>query len=125
MPEFKPHHRQQFSQRGAQRGARAGPRWHLDGGLPLQLLATQAGISRRIAYKFHGWRNGAQAMGWKTQKARPPTPRTNGKAERFITTLLEEWADVMPYGTSSVRSDLLTAYRRIHVGGRCPMTHDP
>jgi transposase InsO family protein len=33
--------------------------------------------------------------GLKAKKTRPYTPRTNGKAERFIKTLLEEWAYVM------------------------------
>jgi hypothetical protein len=36
------------------------------------------------AYKSHGWRKACQAMGWKAKKPRPYTPRTNGKAERFI-----------------------------------------
>lgn len=36
------------------------------------------------AYKSHGWRKASQAMGLKARKTRPHTPRTNGKAERFI-----------------------------------------
>ena len=43
----------------------------------------------------------------KVKKTRPYTPRTNGKAERFIKTLLEEWAYVMPYGSSEARIELL------------------
>jgi hypothetical protein len=35
------------------------------------------------AYKSHGWRKACQAMGLKAKKARPFTPRTNGKAERY------------------------------------------
>ena len=36
-------------------------------------------------------------------RTRPYTPRTNGKAERFIQTLLREWAYVQPYATSGQR----------------------
>jgi transposase InsO family protein len=45
-----------------------------------------------LAYKSHGRRKACQAMGFKAKKTRPYTPRSNGKAERFIKTLLEEWA---------------------------------
>ncbi|MGB5135794.1 MAG: integrase core domain-containing protein, partial [Prochlorococcaceae cyanobacterium] len=73
------------------------------------------------AYKSHGWRKACQAMGLKVKKTRPYTPRTNGKAERFIKTLLEEWAYVMPYSTSAARNELLPAYLRIYNGRRCHM----
>jgi len=33
----------------------------------------------------------------------------NGKAERFIKTLLEEWAYMMPYGNPLARNELLPA----------------
>ena len=36
-------------------------------------------------------------------RTRPYTPRTNGKAERFIQTLLREWAYIRPYRTSAER----------------------
>jgi transposase InsO family protein len=73
------------------------------------------------AYKSHGWRKACQAMGLKVKKTRPYTPRTNGKAERFIKTLLEEWAYVMPYGNSAARNELLPAYLRIYNSRRCHM----
>jgi transposase InsO family protein len=34
---------------------------------------------------------------------RPCTPRTNGKAERFIQTPLRAWADGLPYPSSQAR----------------------
>lgn len=40
-------------------------------------------------------------------RIRPYTPRTNGKAERFIQTLLREWAYVRPYRSSRARQLLL------------------
>ena len=38
---------------------------------------------------------------------RPYTPRTNGKAERFIQTLLREWAYARPYASSGKRNRAL------------------
>jgi transposase InsO family protein len=60
---------------------------------------------------------------------RPYTPRTNGKAERFIQTMLRRWAYRRPYKTSALRADALrpwiTEYnhRRPHraLGMRPPM----
>jgi transposase InsO family protein len=57
----------------------------------------------------------------KVKKTRLYTPRTNGKVERSIKTLLEEWAYVMPYGTSVAKSTLLPTYLRIDNGRRCHM----
>lgn len=37
-------------------------------------------------------------------RTRPYTPRTNGKAERFIQTTLREWAYAKPYGSSDERA---------------------
>ena len=41
---------------------------------------------------------------------RPYTPRTNGKAERFIQTMLREWAYARPYHTSNQRTRRLPAW---------------
>ena len=37
----------------------------------------------------------------KHKRTRPYTPRTNGKAERFVQTSLREWAYAKPYNHSS------------------------
>src|SRR6202012_4012795 len=37
-------------------------------------------------------------------RTRPYTPRTNGKAERFIQTSLREWAYAKPYRSSDERT---------------------
>lgn len=44
------------------------------------------------------------------RRTRPYTPRTNGKAERFIRTLLHEWAYAQAYRTSLHRTLALTPY---------------
>jgi len=43
-------------------------------------------------------------------RTRPYTPRTNGKAERFIQTLLREWAYAIPYRSSDSRNRDLVRY---------------
>jgi transposase InsO family protein len=44
------------------------------------------------------------------RRTRPYTPRTNGKAERFIQTLLREWAYGRPYTSSLERQAALPAW---------------
>jgi transposase InsO family protein len=42
-------------------------------------------------------------LGLRHLRTRPYRPRTNGKAERFIQTMLREWAYARLYGTSAER----------------------
>jgi transposase InsO family protein len=48
------------------------------------------------------------------KRARPYRPQTNGKAERFIQTLLREWAYVRPYATSARRTRALRPWLRAY-----------
>ena len=50
------------------------------------------------------------AEGMKHKRTRPYTPRTNGKVERFIQTLLREWAYRFSYSSSAERKLWLTPY---------------
>ena len=45
------------------------------------------------------------ALGIRHCRTRPYTPRTNGKAERFIQTSLREWAYARPYQSSAQRTE--------------------
>lgn len=64
---------------------------------------------------------------------RPYTPRTNGKAERFIQTAMREWAYARSYDHSQQRADALPAwlhsynYHRSHrgIGDRTPISRLP
>ena len=47
-------------------------------------------------------------------RTQPYTPRTNGKAERFIQTLLREWAYARPYRTSNQRAKRLEPWLRYY-----------
>jgi transposase InsO family protein len=51
-----------------------------------------------------------QALTVRHTRIKPYTPRTNGKAERFIQTLLREWAYRFSYDSSKERKRWLTPY---------------
>ncbi len=48
------------------------------------------------------------------KRTRPYRPRTNGKAERFIQTLIREWAYGAAYLTSEVRARVLPRWLRYY-----------
>jgi len=49
-------------------------------------------------------------LGLKHRRTRPYTPRTNGKAERFIQTALREWAYARTYQNSQQRTEALITF---------------
>jgi len=55
-----------------------------------------------------------KALNQRHLRTRPYTPRTNGKAERLIQTLLREWAYVQPYQHSRLRTAALRRYVRYY-----------
>ena len=55
-------------------------------------------------YKSHAFRDACAALGLRHIRTRPYTPKTNGKAERFIQTALREWAYAQTYQTSDDRN---------------------
>lgn len=56
------------------------------------------------AYRSKLFAQALQKAGARHVRTRPYTPRTNGKAERFIQTSLREWAYVRPYLSSAHRN---------------------
>jgi len=55
------------------------------------------------AYRSHLFKSFLADAGLRHIRTRPYTPRTNGKAERFIQTSLREWAYRRPYRSSAER----------------------
>ena len=55
-----------------------------------------------------------EQLGIRHLKTRPYRPRTNGKAERFIQTILREWAYAKPYTTSGWRRRALDPWLRYY-----------
>lgn len=69
-------------------------------GVAVQRVMTDNGS----AYRSKLFANALQAAGARHVRTRPYTPRTNGKAERFIQTSLREWAYGRPYACSDERA---------------------
>ena len=59
------------------------------------------------AYRSRAFAAACRTLGLKHRFTRPYTPRTNGKAERFIQTLIREWAYARIYQNSIERSQEL------------------
>ena len=62
------------------------------------------------AYRSRAFAAACRALGLKHRFTRPYTPRTNGKAERFIRTALQEWAYVRIYQNSEQRNASLSPW---------------
>ena len=58
-------------------------------------------------YRSFAFRKACRKLKLKHIRTKPYTPKTNGKAERFIQTALREWAYAKPYPTSDQRADEL------------------
>ncbi len=62
------------------------------------------------AYRSHLFKAHIAEAGLRHIRTRPYTPRTNGKAERFIQTSLREWAYLRAYQTSAERTQAMTPW---------------
>ena len=65
---------------------------------------------QRLLLRRPRLRAALRELGLRHLGSRPYRPRTNGKAERLIQTLLNEWAYARVYGSSDERTAALTAY---------------
>jgi transposase InsO family protein len=74
--------------------------WFGERGVVVQRLLTDNGSCYRRS--FHAVV--CSELGLKHSCTRPYRPRTNGKAERFIQTMLNEWAYARIYGSSAERT---------------------
>lgn len=72
-------------------------------GIRVQRVMTDNGA----AYRSRAFRAVCHELGVRHLRTRPYTPRTNGKAERFIQTALREWAYASAYRTSALRTQAL------------------
>ena len=115
--------------------------------LPDERATTAAGFLRRAVafYQRHGIQverlltdNGSayistihvltcRRLGIRHLRTRPRRPQTNGKAERFIRTLLNGWASGAIYGSSSERTNALDGWlwHYNHRGRHSALGHQP
>jgi len=56
------------------------------------------------AYVSRLFRKACRILGLRHIRTKPYTPRTNGKAERFIQTMLREWAYAIPFRNADRRA---------------------
>ena len=85
-------------------------RWFAARGVHAERVMTDNGS----AYLSHLFAHTCQRLGLRHLRTRPYTPRTNGKAERFIQTLLREWAYRRPYSSSVLRRRALSPWLRYY-----------
>jgi transposase InsO family protein len=84
--------------------------WFQRLGVRVEQIMTDNGsayVSRRFAHT-------CARLRLQHLRTRPYRPQTNGKAERFIQTLLREWAYALPYRTSGLRARALRHWLRYY-----------
>jgi transposase InsO family protein len=75
-------------------------------GVTVQRVMTDNGS----CYRSKAFRKACKRLGLRHIRTRPYTPKTNGKAERFIQTALREWAYAQAYPTSDHRANQLPVW---------------
>jgi transposase InsO family protein len=74
--------------------------WYKRFNITLERVMTDNGS----CYKSHAFREACKRLGLKHIRTKPYTPKTNGKAERFIQSSLREWAYARAYENSGQRA---------------------
>jgi len=103
--------------------------WFASLGVTVERVMTDNGS----AYKSKLFAAALSERGLSHKRTRPYTPRTNGKAERFIQTSIREWAYATPFQTSAHRASAMPAWLcdynhcRPHsaLGGKPPISRLP
>ena len=80
--------------------------WFAERGVQVERVMTDNGA----CYARAPTRQACRELGLRHITTRPYRPRTNGKAERFIQTIINEWAYGRVYGNSAERTAALPAW---------------
>jgi transposase InsO family protein len=80
--------------------------WFAQRGVRVRAVMTDNGS----CYRSRAYAHALRELGLRQLRIRPYRPQTNGKAERFIQTLLREWAYARIYGSSTERTAALPLY---------------
>ena len=70
------------------------------------------------AYRSRAYAAAMERIGARHKRTRPYRPQTNGKAERLIKTLLDEWAYARPYRSNDERLAALPDWVHFYNHGR-------
>ena len=73
----------------------------------LGVTITRVMTDNGSCFRSKAFRSACRDLGLKHIRTKPYTPKTNGKAERFIQTALREWAYAQAYSTSDHRAAAL------------------
>jgi transposase InsO family protein len=80
--------------------------WFAERGVTIERVMTDNGAP----YVSQRWKTWCADHDLRHLRTRPYRPRTNGKAERFIQTMLREWAYAATYQSSQHRCEALPAW---------------
>ena len=94
------------------------------------VIVERVMIDNGSAYKSHDFAAVLKTHGITHKRTRPYTPKTNGKAERFIQSSIREWAYARPFQSSAERQaamhpwlhDYNTARPHAALGGKPPIS---
>ncbi len=100
--------------------------WYARFDITVERVMTDNGA----CYRSYAFRDACKRLGLKHIRTKPYTPKTNGKAERFIQSSLREWAYARAYETSGQRATELPYWlhhynwHRPHAGikGKTPVS---
>jgi transposase InsO family protein len=84
--------------------------WYMSMGVTVARVMTDNGS----CYKSHAFKAACAELGIRHIRTKPYTPKTNGKAERFIQTALREWAYARAYNTSEQRAADLPVWTHLY-----------
>lgn len=82
--------------------------------ISLGITVTRVMTDNGSCYKSKDFAKTCRDLGLKHIRTRPYTPKTNGKAERFIQTALREWAYARAYPTSDHRKANLPIWTHMY-----------
>lgn len=88
----------------------AAVRYYQSLGITVRRVMTDNGA----CYRSYAFETACRELGLKHVRTKPYTPRTNGKAERFIQTSLREWAYARAYQSSRQRADALPSWTHLY-----------
>ena len=80
----------------------------------LGVTVTRVMTDNGSCYKSRAFAKACKALKLRHIRTRPYTPKTNGKAERFIQTALREWAYARAYQTSDQRAQDLPTWTHMY-----------
>lgn len=89
---------------------RAAVAWYAQVGVTVARVMTDNGG----CYRSRAFRAACAELGLRHIRTKPYTPKTNGKAERFIQTALREWAYARAYETSDQRAADLPVWTHLY-----------